>query len=335
MNERTTKRWGAVVTGRTADWERQPTPVAQGATQKTRQPKLTGVLTRYAVPLWFVAMSAQIVAMRWWLGPYLFGIDARIYYRGAQAWLAGGDPWAAGVTIDGATYHYAGLPPTVILTAPFTLLPESVVVVLWTVMAAGALLWALRRSGFPLTYMAFPPIVHAVMTGNPQAFLVMLVFVAPAVAPLVKVYAVFPMLAERKWRGLALAGALTVGTVALAPSLWFDYLARSGEIGARLFTEASGGWSSPILGAVAIALLFLVDRRAAGWLAPVVAWPAAQFHYGTFAIPLRSVWLLVLLAVPVRGWPVVAVTAYALTLIYQRWRAGTASGSPRSASPCS
>ena len=59
------------------------------------------------------------------------GIDATIYYRGAVAWLHGGDPWAASVVVRGSTYHYAGSPVTTLLMVPWTLLGEHQFTIAW------------------------------------------------------------------------------------------------------------------------------------------------------------------------------------------------------------
>lgn len=40
----------------------------------------------------------------------IVGFDARIYYRGSAAWLAGGNPWTTGALLDGHLFSYAGLP---------------------------------------------------------------------------------------------------------------------------------------------------------------------------------------------------------------------------------
>jgi hypothetical protein len=76
-----------------------------------------------ALALWFCAWS--VLDQIGHLGN--FGGDARLYYEGAAAWLAGRDPWS--VSLGGV--HFAGLPPTVEVFAPFTILPVDVVAVVW------------------------------------------------------------------------------------------------------------------------------------------------------------------------------------------------------------
>jgi hypothetical protein len=49
--------------------------------------------------------------------------------------------------------------------------------------------------------------------------------------------------------------------------------------------------------AILIVVLALMNRRDAGWLAVPTLWPATQFFYATFVLPLRSPWLAAALAV--------------------------------------
>jgi hypothetical protein len=72
--------------------------------------------------------------------------------------------------------------------------------------------------------------------------------------------------------------------------------------------------------AAALGALALIDRRAAGWLAVPALWPAAEYFYATFALPLRSPWLAALLAVPATQasafvpWTIVAYAVVRLAL---------------------
>jgi hypothetical protein len=118
------------------------------------------------------------------------------------------------------------------------------------------------------------------------------------------VYAVLPMIGERQWRALglfALAAALSV--VILWP-LWAQYATDYAHIQAWIANATWGGFSASrdrrlfvVVGA-ALGALALIDRRAAGWLAVPALWPAAEYFYATFALPLRSPWLVAILAVP-------------------------------------
>jgi hypothetical protein len=245
------------------------------------------------------------------------GIDAMIYYRGVVAWLHGINPWDAAVVIGGSTFHYAGSPVTTVLMAPAGLLSEDAFTVAWLVLTWAAAVWTLRRLRFPLWWMLFPPIAEALFSANPQ-LVVLALLVAnrswmSAVATGLKVYAFIPLVGEWRWRQIALAVAFYAATFVIAPGLWLDYLRLFGSISSRLESETQQGGSAfyfPLLLAVtvvALLILALRDRRAAGWLAVPAVWPSSQFHYSTMALPVMSPLLAVLLSLPMARLAPVAI----------------------------
>jgi hypothetical protein len=246
-----------------------------------------------------------------------WGIDATIYYRGVVAWLHGADPWAAAVTVNGYDYHYAGSPVTTVLMAPASLLGEQAFTWGWLALSLAATVWTLRRLHFPLWWLLFPPIAEALFSGNPQlvvlALLVANTPVASALATGLKVYAFIPLLGETRWRQIGIAVLFNAATILVAPNLWLDYLRELGAISSRLERESLQGLSAfyfPMLLAiciVALLLLALRDRRAAGWLTVPAIWPASQFHYSTMALPVMSPFLAVVLAYPYLRLPPVAI----------------------------
>ncbi len=166
---------------------------------------------------------------------------------------------------------------------------------------------------------------------------------ARALAVGLKIYAIAPVVARREWRAVAGAVALTAASVALAPGLWLDYARRFGELSGRLAQEAVGGLSATLLldpgsfgtllgtnqsvARIAGIALFVVvvvlvgaaavrDVPSAGWLAVPLLWPAGQYPYATFAIPIArrlSTWILAIPLLPtyligllVLAWEVVA-----------------------------
>lgn len=254
------------------------------------------------------------------------GLDATIYYRGVVAWLNGGNPWDAAVAVGGSAYHYAGTPVTTVIMAPAALLSEEVFTAAWVVLTLVATIWTLRRLGFPLWWLLFPPIAEALFSANPQLVVLALLVanhaVASAVATALKVYAFIPLFGESRWRQIAVAVAFNAATIAIAPGLWLDYLRQFGSISTRLESESLQGLSAfyfPALLAVtvlALVILALSDRRAAGWLAVPAVWPSSQFHYSTMALPVMSPLLAVFLAVPMlRQPPVVIVLEVARRLV--------------------
>lgn len=246
-----------------------------------------------------------------------WGIDATIYYRGVVAWLHGADPWAAAVTVNGYAYHYAGSPVTTVLMAPASLLGEQAFTWGWLALSLAATVWTLRRLRFPLWWLLFPPIAEALFSGNPQLVVLALLVangpIASALATGLKVYAFIPLFGERRWRQIGIAVLFNAATILVAPGLWLDYLHELGSISSRLERESLQGLSAfyfPMLLAicvVALLLLALRDRRAAGWLTVPAIWPASQFHYSTMALPVMSPLLAVLLAYPYLRLPPVAI----------------------------
>ncbi len=241
------------------------------------------------------------------------GIDARIYYRGVITWLAGGNPWTAGVDVHGSVYHYAGSPVTTVLLAPAALVSEDLFTAIWLVLSAGAIVWTLHRVHLPLWWLLFPPISEALFSGNPQLVVLALILSSSswlaAIGTGLKVYAFVPLAGEGRWRAIGVAVVLNAATILVAPGLWSLYLAEFGEISTRLQYESLEGFSAFYMPAlllvvvVALAVLALRDRRAAGWLAVPAIWPASQLHYSTMALPVMTPLLAFFLAIPMLRLP--------------------------------
>lgn len=264
------------------------------------------------------------------------GLDATIYYRGVVAWLQGGDPWDASVVVGGFAYHYAGTPVTTVIMAPAGLLSEEVFTAAWIVLTWVATVWTLRRLGFALWWLLFPPIAEALFSANPQLVVLALLVanrpVASAVATALKVYAFIPLLGERRWRQIGVAVAFNAATIVIAPRLWQEYLERFSSISSRLEYESLQGLSAfyfPFLLAATVAALLVLavrDLRAAGWLAVPAVWPSSQFHYSTMALPVMSPFLAVFLAVPMLREPPVVI----IVEVFRRLIAPLVIGKPSS-----
>jgi hypothetical protein len=118
-------------------------------------------------------------------------------------------------------------------------------------------------------------------------------------------------------------GAVTL----LALPLWITYLSNFAAYSSRLVVEAFGGFSAASLGPVAIAatlvsllVLWRLDRTSSSWLVVPAVWPATQFHYSIFAMPLMRSrpWLAALLAVPYPGIPALVPALVAIELLVRR-----------------
>jgi hypothetical protein len=245
------------------------------------------------------------------------GIDARIYYRGVVTWLAGGDPWTAGVDVHGSIYHYAGSPVTTVLMAPASLVSEDLFTAIWLVLSAGAIVWTLYRLHLPLWWLLFPPISEALFSGNPQLVVLALILSSSswlaAIGTGLKVYAFVPLAGEGRWRTIGLAVALNAATIVVAPGLWSLYLAEFGDISGRLQYESLEGFSAYympallVVAVIALVVLALRDRRTAGWLTVPAVWPASQLHYSTMALPVMTPLLAFFLAIPMLRLPPVII----------------------------
>jgi len=278
-----------------------------------------------ALAAWF----AQLTYMRtagFVRGGTPLGQDVQIYYRGVQAWLHGGDPWAAGVVVNHVTYSYAGSPATTVLLAPSALFTEGQFTALWLGLTALSAVAIVRLLRLPLWWLLFPPTAEALYSGNPQLVVLMLLLagsgrvgtLADSIAVALKVYTVIPLFGERQLRQIALAFGLTIATFVVAPSLWLNYAEQFGAISSRLAQQSGNGYSAfgyPTLlvpTAIAIFLLWRRDPKAAAWLAVPALWPSTEFHYSTFAQPVMTPLLAVLLALGVPQLPPVAILLYVL-----------------------
>ncbi|HVA85730.1 MAG TPA: hypothetical protein VNF73_05330 [Candidatus Saccharimonadales bacterium] len=279
------------------------------------------------LPAWFALWTIADVSHRF--GDF-FASDTRIYYRATQTWLAGGDPWSAAV----GPFHFAGLPPTVQLFVPLTWLPEEVAVWLGFLVGVASAVAIVRMLRLPAWWLLFPPLAHGVIVANPHILLTALLLSGrpafEAVASLLKIYAVVPLVGQFRVRGLILTAAGLIASFALAPNLWLGYLGEMAATTARLNDEAAGGFSAAIapilLAPMAIIVLALaaVDRRAASWLAVPALWPASQFFTSTFAMPVLAgggaAWFAAMLAIPSRGVVPIAIAVYAVVRLWQARR---------------
>jgi hypothetical protein len=261
------------------------------------------------------------------------GIDGRLYYRAAQTWLSGGDPWTAYTQTNTwppgpqlVTFFFTGPPPTVLAFAPFTVFPEALFVPAWLGLTVAAAVYTLRRLSLPIWWLLFPPLAAGIVVGNPQVVCLALLLsgsnVLRALAVPMKAYAVFPLFGEGRWRALAIlviAGGISL--VAFWP-LWSQYVTDYRAIQDWLVGATHGGFSATrdprlfAITAAAIVALAVIDRRAAGWLAVPAIWPAAQFYYATFALPVITPVFAAILAVgshrpdAVVPWAIVAYSAW-------------------------
>lgn len=248
------------------------------------------------------------------------GIDGRLYFRAAATFVAGGDPWNAATARtftntwppggSMVAFNFTGPPPTVLVFVPFVWMPEWIFFPVWMGLTVAAALYTIRRLRLPIWWLMFPPLVSGISVGNPHIVCLALLLCGSswlrALAAPMKAYAVIPMVTERQWRALIILAVAGVISLAVFWSLWRQYFNDYDTVQNWIVHFTRGGFSAardPRLFAVAagaIALLAVIDRKAAGWLAVPALWPAAQYFYASFVLPIRSPWLAAVLAVGLR-----------------------------------
>lgn len=277
------------------------------------------VLVRYRLALWFLAIDLWYVVPGFKaLATFHPGSNATLYAAAARAWLVGADPWQ--VTEFGI--RFAAPPPTLLLYAPFAFLPPEVTAAFWLVADLLALAFVIRRLHLPWWWALFPPIWEGLLDGSPETVvLACLVATGPlvqALAPILKVYALAPLIGERRWRAVAVTLlALAVTTLVLP---WGPFLHDLPLVSATLGDQAANlsAYSVPWLLPFGVVGLVALGARRAGWLAVPVLWPHTQLHYATMTLPAMTPLLAVAFSLPVPGASAVAVAGQA---VLDRWRA--------------
>lgn len=251
--------------------------------------------------------------------PGLVGSHARIYTEASRAWLAGGDPWQVGPQ----DVVFAGPPPMLALFAPFVGLPDDAVRLLWVAATVAVAVWMLRRLGLPAYWLGFPPIFQVIVLGHPEVVLVALLLfggVLGGLAPLVKPYMALVLVAERRWRALAVGAAAFLITLPFLP--WQRFLTELPMISATLAEQAHGDgvFGDPLLMLVAAVALLSLGPRLALWLATPLLWPSVQPNYRLMTLPVLTPLLATFWALPVPGATLVGIVTFAIVLQVQRRR---------------
>jgi len=245
------------------------------------------------------------------------GQDAVLYRSAAVAFLQGSDPWAVGTPAS----HFAGTPATILAFMPMTLIPEEAwraISIVLNGLIAGAIMVRLRLS---LAWLLYPPISIAVLIGQP-ALLLMGLLLSPlaALAPLINPYGGVPLLWRH--RALAVAIALGVATVLIAPGLWVDWIQRLPAISSRLALELHDAEPLWLIMLGALALLVVVKERPqhAPWLAVSALWPLPEYHYAILAMPT---------ALPLVLFGLAIVPGSLTVVLYAAWLLASRYGLPR------
>ena len=252
------------------------------------------------------------------LDPGSLGWHATFYTQAAAAWLGGLDPWLTGP--PGIVF---GGPPTMLLPfAPFVALPPEITRPVWVIGSAVLAIAIVRRLRLPWYFLAFPPLFEAIAIGHPEVLVLwLLVFSGrlSGLAAVIKPYATFALVAERRVAAILVVVVVVVATVPVLP--WGYFVADFATIQETLAKQAYGYsvFGTPWMLVGIVALLSLGWRRAL-WLATPVLWPSSQFIYAVGAIPQLSPIIALCWAIPVPGATLVGVVIEAI-LIRLRSRA--------------
>lgn len=238
---------------------------------------IRAAIARIGLPAWFVAID-----LLWIAKPATLGVDARHYQRAADAWLAGGNPWA----VTEAGVPFAAGPHTLLFYAPTSLLPLDVAVAVWMGLGIVASAWLVRRLGLPAWWLLFPPLAHAMWNGNPQTVALALLVaggaIAASLAVAIKLYCGVPLL--WRWRDGVVAGIVLVATLPVLP--WQLYLEEGLGVGSHLASAWNGSaLAFPLLVPPTVLALWVLRRQGAEWFVVPALWPATQFYYVAMALP--------------------------------------------------
>jgi hypothetical protein len=226
------------------------------------------------------------------VAPIGFGFHAVVYTDAARAWLAGGNPWTVG-------------PPAVVFAGP----PPMLAV------------WAIGRLGLPRYWLFFPPLFNAIALGHPEVVILGLFAAGGAVSGLaaaIKPYALLPLIAERRWRAIAVAIGAVVASLPFLP--WGLFISQAGAISSTIARQNVGDstFGQPLLMIVAAGALLVLGPRRALWLAVPVLWPDAQPIYKVMTMPVLSPVVALAWAIPIPGFTLVGVIVEAVLVVIDR-----------------
>lgn len=240
---------------------------------------LIGVVNALLLPIWF-AIHAIVLGLHY-VDRGLVGIDVHVYRAAARTALTGGDPWA----LQASGLTFAGPPPTLLFYIPTIIMPQWLATVI--VMSAGvaAAAWAIRQLDLPIWWLLFPPVVEALLVGNPDVLILALLLVrgpAAGLAAVLKVYAFVPLILQKRWRESAIAVVVSLFTL----PLWPAFFSNMGSVAATLDSQSQGysAWGTWFIVPTVVAL-WALRRRGAEWLVVPAVWPHTQMHYAAMSLP--------------------------------------------------
>jgi hypothetical protein len=273
---------------------------------------------RYWLAVWFFVVTGVRLSFldvthmdRWFL-------DGQLYLEATRVWLAGGDPF----TVVVHRLSLAAPPPTFLPLVPFAILPPALGLALLAVALVVSAVLTIRLLRLPWWWLAFPPLVECVITGNAHGLLLPLMLTGRGwLAVLLKIYAAVPLAFLGQWRQLFLAAVAILVTVPILP--WGSYISKYADISARYAETSRAGLPFEALVAFApLALLafLIVGREKAAWMAVPALWPSPQPYYSTLGMPTRSAVAMAVIAIPLPQPGLFALLALAAVQVVRWYR---------------
>jgi hypothetical protein len=268
-----------------------------GSQPRTGAGFVRGWFERYWLAVWFFVVTGTRLSLLDFANVDRFFLDGGIYLLAARTWLAGGDPF----TVELHQLTFAAPPPSLLPLAPFAVLPPALGIAMLALALVVSAVLTVRMLGLPWWWLAFPPLVECVITGNPHGLLLPLMLSGRGwLAVLVKVYAVVPLAILGQWRQLFLAAAAIVITIPILP--WAQFFAEFTQVAGR-HAEISQYGLPPLLyvllAPIGLVGLLIVGRQKAAWMAVPALWPSLQPYYATLAMPTKSAVAAAIIALPI------------------------------------
>jgi hypothetical protein len=280
------------------------------------------VIATFWLPTWFAAHALAGIANALQDTTLLY-FDAHLYLDAARTWMAGGDPWSVSL----AGNYFAAPPPSLLPLVPLAMLPPDLGVAILASLIIGAAIATVYLLRLPWWWILFPPLIQCILSANVHGLLIPLILLrGGAIASLLKVYAAVPLVIMGRWWAVLATAALLLVTAPILP--WGTYIAELATISERLADQTKHHIPVVLLilaSPVALFAAVIVGRERAAWLLPLALWPSQQYYYGSLAMPTRSNLAAAIVALPVTGSGLIAITVLAVA----EWHRGHRPALPR------
>lgn len=281
---------------------------------------------RYWLAVWFFVITGTRLSLLDFTQVDKFFLDGQLYLEATRTWLAGGDPFSVVVH----RLSLAAPPSSLLPLVPFAILPPTLGIALLAMALIVSALLTVRMLGLPWWWLAFPPLVESVITGNAHGLLLPLMLSGRGwLAVLIKIYAAVPLAILGQWRQLFLAAAAMLVTIPILP--WDSFISQYAGIMARFAETSRAGLPLDVLVAfapLALIAFLVVGRERGAWMAMPALWPSPQPYYFTLAMPTRSAAALAVVALPVPQPGLFALFALAAVHVFAWYRQRTTASQP-------